>query len=969
MSRFTLLFVVAVLFLHNQAWPQNDSQESAPDTRDESDNLEIITVTGSRIKKTEFSSSSPLEIITTEKSALSGLLTASDILQGGTFATGQQIDDSFSAFVIAGGLGAKPISLRGLGAQRTLVLVNGKRWVPSGVGGSVNSTDLTAIPEFWVQQYEILKDGASSIYGADAVAGVINVITDQTREGLSVGLKLNRPQDISQGDIRFDAFWGNTGGNWTFTLGGTFHSRNAIKQNQLSYARCETRPRLTDQDNTGTIDNRDPDTGEELCFGTIHGFAVTPFGWARYEPSLSSPDETNPDYDPVINGEAGIPYFTTLPTSSLDNAGPYYQDELNYAVSDAVPEENTYAITSLGNYDFSLVERNATAYYELFYNHRQTSANLGYRQLFPTVSAENPFNPFGVYGPLGEDNGTSALPVLMTYHIEEPINAVDVSRTQLFTGLKGDLSNSWTYDAYVGMGVSEGHYRRQVILDDRLQASLNVSETEAGQIICNEPSRYPGCVPIDLFSEQALLHGRLDEDATDFLTKDTVGKTVYETKMLSTYATGELFDLQGGSAAAVVGLEYRHEAINDRPDIESINDNFYGSSAAGVSKGEDEVTEVFTELELPIVAGFPLLEALDLKLAGRYTHYKSFGSDETFQVGINWSVTRWFQLKGTHGTSFRAPDLYEQFLGDQTGFADGFIDPCKSYRETSDPGDILYENCNSLSFPDSYFEEVPGIQTVTGGSDNLRAETSTSSTYGFVIQPDELNLSLKLTWWEIVIENTLTSLSATQILDACYFSQDFSSPYCRRIGARDERGNITAVDASFINVGEQKTKGYDIDFLYEKSFPRFDMAFDLSASYLDEFSEDILAEQYDYEGHFAFPFWNADLDVTLDWKEWTVNWHVDWIGDTQEDRVYDPDTTNVDRVTWTGDEYYHTLGISYDLGEVILVTSIRNIFDENPPMVADGSGSLTASRVYNTLPGAGYPLYGRHFALNIVFNL
>ncbi len=150
---------------------------------------EEIVVTGSRIRRDEFSSASPITVITSESSALAGLLDSADILQGSTIAAGQQIDNTFSGFVTDGGPGARSVSLRGLGEQRTLVLVNGKRWGPSGVRGATNSVDLSALPSSVISRYEILKDGASSIYGADAIAGVVNVFTRKRIEGLQIKMR------------------------------------------------------------------------------------------------------------------------------------------------------------------------------------------------------------------------------------------------------------------------------------------------------------------------------------------------------------------------------------------------------------------------------------------------------------------------------------------------------------------------------------------------------------------------------------------------------------------------------------------------------------------------------------------------------------------------------------------------------------------------------------------------------------
>lgn len=157
--------------------------------------IETIVVTGSRIRRDEFTSTSPITVITSERTQLAGLLTTEEILQRSTIASGQQVNDSFSGFITDGGPGANNVSLRGLGAQRTLVLVNGKRWTPSGVQGQTNNVDLSAIPSSIIGRIEILKDGASSIYGADAVAGVVNVITRESFDGLQLNAQTLLTQD------------------------------------------------------------------------------------------------------------------------------------------------------------------------------------------------------------------------------------------------------------------------------------------------------------------------------------------------------------------------------------------------------------------------------------------------------------------------------------------------------------------------------------------------------------------------------------------------------------------------------------------------------------------------------------------------------------------------------------------------------------------------------------------------------
>lgn len=927
--------------------------------------IEQIVVTGSRIRRDEFTSSAPIQIITTDKSALAGLINSAEILQNSAVATGQQIDDSFSGFVTDGGPGAFEISLRGLGGQRSLVLVNGKRWAPSGVRGATNSVDLSAIPNRLINRYEILKDGASSIYGADAVAGVVNAITRTAIDGASIDVTYRQPEFGDGEEVVLDGIWGKTGDNWSFSAGLSFTSQSEVVMSDQDYSRCDTRPRLTDQDGGGLLDNIDPETGEQLCFGFIYGIGNGPFGFTRYEPTLGpGADPSNPNWDPEIQGIFGIPYFTTVPETPLDNSGEFYRDDLSWDIAQLNTETDLFSFSSLGSYDFSFGDLGATAYYEFYYNRRETRANGGHRQFFPLVPATNPTNPFGTNGPLAAFGGFTGQPVLPSYGLLDPNTDVEIDRYNLFIGLEGNLSATWTYDIYMGYGDSRGTYKGDTLLQAEVDASLD-SVLVDGELVCADLVNNPGCVAADLFTEAALLRGELPADVLDYITKEIEGTTDYDSFQVAGYATGQLFELPAGAVMGVIGFEYRDESIDDKPDPESQAGNLWGLTAAGRTKGSDTVKEIFAEIELPLLADLPGIEELMFNGSGRYTDYDSFGDDETYRVALNWQVIPALRFRGTLGTSFRAPDLYEQFLADQTGFVSGLNDPCANYDDIFDPGDVVYDNCASQVPPDYSDAGLPGITTVTGGADTLLAETSDAWTYGFVWQPGELGFSFAMTWWDITIENTVQSLGATTVLGACYSSINFSSPLCQRIGPRDADGFITEIDASFVNVGEFNTSGTDIDFAYERSFNSFDLSLDTTVTYTDESNAELLGELENYEKKWGFPEWRGDLDVTVDWKNWQFNWRIDWIGKQSEDPVFDPGTTNVDRDSSIPHEFYHTLSARWTQGPWEVLGVIRNLSDEDPPIVPDGSGTLSATRVFNTLPGVGYPLFGRTYTLSI----
>ncbi|HNP37242.1 MAG TPA: TonB-dependent receptor [Woeseiaceae bacterium] len=915
--------------------------------------VDEVTVTGSRLKRTEFSSSAPVEIITSERSQLAGLLDATDILQSTTVASGQQIDDSFSGFVTDGGAGANSISLRGLGAQRTLVLVNGKRWGPSGVRGSTNSVDLTAIPTSTIARYEILKDGASSVYGADAVAGVVNAITKERLDGSRLNGQVRALEDGGT-SYSIDGAWGRVGDNWSFSVSGIYGKQERTIANDYKYSSCDIQPRSDGS-------HRDPATGEELCYGFIYGLTSGPFGFARYEPSLSDPnDTTNPYYDPDIQ-PYGIPFYTTVGINDLPNQGGFYRDTRNGTVAEIVPEGDTYSVNSFADYDFSLFDRDATAYYEFYYNHRETDAVGGYRQFFPFVPATNPTNPYGTNSPLAGFGGFAALAVLPSYDIQNPTNTVEIDRTNTFIGLRGDISANWTYDAYAGYSWSDGTYAQSNWLQGQVDASLD-SELVGGNLVCSAASLalYPDCIAGNLFTQDALLNGVLPADYLGFISKLTEGSTKYTSAQFSGYVTGPLFELPAGEVSAVLGYEVRREEIDDVPDIEAQNDNLWGRTSSGITAGSDVVREFFTELEVPILADLPGAEELTFNGSWRYTDYNSYGDDNTYRVSLNWQVIPSLRLRATQGTSFRAPDLFEQFLDSQTGFQPALgNDPCIDYGTNYDPATNVYQNCAAQGLaPDFGTGGAPSIRAVTGGNPDLVAETSDAFTYGIVVQPEWIGLSLAVSWFDIELENTVASPSVGFVLGDCYTSSNFSSPFCQRVAPRDSMGFLTDVNASLLNVGLQKSQGYDIDVVYEHEFASFDFRMDLSATYTDEQSQDVLGVVNDFEGKWGFPYWASDVDFRADYRDWTFFYRIRWIGATEELPVDN-------HICETDPQTYHTVSARYTGATWEVIGTVGNLTNKKPPIVSDGCGSQSASRVFNTIPGAGYELLGRNFVVQI----
>lgn len=955
-----LAFVAVLFALPVQAQDDADDADAVDD-----DDIEEIVVTGSRIKRNEFNSAAPLTIITNERSQLAGLLDTSDILQSSTIASGQQINDSFSGFVPAGGPGANTLSLRGLGAQRTLVLVNGKRWGPSGLRGSTSSVDLTAIPTSSIARYEILKDGASSIYGADAVAGVVNAITKERYDGSQINVQGIVPQESGGEAYSIDALWGKVGDNWSINVSGAYGRQYEMLAVDRDWAQCDIRPRVTDQDGDGRIDNTDPVTGAPLCFGFLYGSIFN--AQVRYEPSLSDPfDTTNPFYDPFWGGVAGVPFYTEVGAGPLENENQFfYRDTRTPGIRQIISEGEIYSLTSFGDVDFSIADRTATAYYEFYWNRRESRLNGGYRQFFPVVPASNPYNPIGNFANPNFlatfGGGFPAQIVLPSYQLKDPNTHAEIDRYNVFVGLKGDLSASWTYDAYFGFSDSDGTYAADDWLDDRVTASMNAVDDGMGNIVCADLITFPDCVAPNFFGTGAMLDGNLPA-WRDFVSKNTIGSTTYKSRQFAAYATGDLFELPAGTMAAVFGAEIRKEELSDVPDPDQQTNNIWNTSTSQITAGDDTVTELYGEIEIPLVKDSQLAESIDLNASYRWTDYDSYGSDTTYRIALNWQFLPSIKFRATTGTSFRAPDLFEQFLGNETGFRT-IIDPCANYGSTLDPGSATYQNCAAEGLAPDFMGTTSSVRVITGGNKELLAETSDSWTTGIVFTPLDTGLSIAASWFNIELENAVASPSVGFILGDCYTSANFSSPFCQQIAPRDSLDNLTDVDASLLNLGLETSKGIDIDVLYQKEFSTFDLTLDATATHMLKQDQVVLGQYDQILGRWAYPDWAAEGDIRVDYRDWTFFWSLQWIGNQSEDPVFDPGTINQDRPVSTGTRTYNHFSARYTASDWEVIATIRNIFDRDPPIVGDSVGSFTANRIYNTLPAAGYNLRGRTLIL------
>ena len=1047
--------------------PQVIAQEESDD---DEEGVEEIVVTGSRLKRDTYSSVSPLQIISGQVSREAGLIDAADILQESTASGGQQIDLTFQGFVLDNGPGATTINLRGLGSARTLVLINGRRVAPAGVEGAPVSPDLNLVPASLVQQYDLLLDGASSVYGSDAIAGVANIILRKDFDGFEMEAFSRVPEHDNGIDNTLSVIWGKNFDRGFIGVGAEFTDSERVTFDDRPWtAGCE---RPVEIDENGQIrtqhisDAVDFGMTEDGCArGLLAGRVSVPVAGSIY----STPGSSN-------GGWVGFTE-SNFSTMGIDSNGDGITDVSfrDYSLNgraqfqDLFPEVETRNIMAYGEYTFD-GEANITPFFEALYAQREFNSNSGVLQLFPSVPALNPFNICNPGAANGVDCGDAwdALmtnPSFVAQHIAAfgtdpsdpstgrlvgslgprsvvPIVAVqgdrnmtDVSVDQLrfVAGVRGDMPyidwgtiRNWSFEVSGSYSKSTGESSRPGIREDRLDMALGRFSSTTTPCVNDtgatlESDVAPGCVPVNLFAP-SLYDGVIGDFATsaerDYLFDSRDFDTEYEQLVGNFYLTGDVFELPAGPVAAGFGYEYRDDTIASIPDAVARDGLFFGFFSDGGAEGTKYVQEAFGEIELPLLAGEPAFEELNLNLSARWTEDEIYGSEWTQSYKLGWRPVNSLLVRGTFGTSFRAPNLRELFLQDQSGFGNLF-DPClipesafdggpggTGYNPALDNRDpVVLANCLAQGVDPTVAEPLGSTNTYSvelaeGGSFSLDPEESESWSAGFAWdQPftNAFDLSLSATYYEIEVINTIIEPTGTFIVNDCYNSPSGNSTFCSRIqrDASPAQPFMNFIDQGFLNRDKESARGVDINLAYDDSFTFFERPIDLGIDIVANrqlerstlFIGDDGEPDFDtFHGEWGFPAWRMQGFLRFDYDEFRLTWETRYISSVKADpRTTDSfsDATNGNANTCSGapndvlcrdvdftDNYFLShLSLYYYGDRWTFGGGIRNIFDEEPPQVNGQSdeGRQVLS-INNTPIGYGYDINGRTYFFNVAVN-
>lgn len=966
-----------------------EATSSADQESTDTTEMETIVVTGSRIAKSTYNSVSPIQVITREESTVAGFNSTAALLQSNAVTGGSdQINNAYGGYVVNGGPGVNTLSLRGLGATRTLVLVNGRRMSPSGSRGAVGSADLNTLPNIMVDHVEVLKDGASAIYGSDAVAGVVNLVTKSKVDGVSVEFQTNATHNGGGTETRWGALFGTSGDNWRVSGSLEIYDRDEIKLGQRDWAsKCPT-PLYGRDDATGRYgagDYIDPTTGEPKCWGLdAGGVTINTLGtaWMLGRPGLGSLGYYGTYYPEELPGLGGLDYFNRWrPNPNVTDGdlpgfeGVDYEGRTTYdpkMKQESLISPTTNIIGFLqGSLDLNAMG-NAEAYFEILQTRRESS-QVGYLQHsldYPVNSpllGELSWLPAFMAAPADGSTGGRmvAARAFIGWGLYNNKQQVDFGRYT--AGLRGDLAGSWNYDGYISYGRSDADYMTQNRLTDRYRKTLDVVSDGNGGFVCRDAS--DGCVAAPVLSADVIA-GNLPQAYRDYIMQWTRGNTVYTEKTAAFGVTGSLFDIPfGGTVGAAFGVEYRSMEIDDTPDINSINGNLYGFSSSTPTRGDDAVKEAYAEFEIPLLSGLPFAQELTFNASARYTDYDSYGSDDTWKLGMLWTPVDWLSFRASRGTSFRAPALFEQHLGASSGFINQSNDPCNGWAGLTDQASNRYLNCQSLGLPNN-FQQTQSIQVFTkgGAETGLFAETSTAKTAGLVFQPDFGSgfgdLSFAADYFEVEVNNGVALLTGAQILSLCYAQTpgEFSAGagYCGLV--QRHATNALTVTTGYINVARDKVRGWDYNLRYGRDIGAGEFVANVQVThFLEQGGQTLPTIEYrDANGMVGVPDYTGQMDLNYSINGWRFRYGVEWVGATESYSYYDRYFDTDYRPTYlmkTDDYYLHNMSVKYSGDDWSVTAGVRNVADKDPPKVSTGA--------YTTIGNAplysGYDFFGRNY--------
>ena len=926
---------------------------------DDDDLVEEVVVTGSRIARTEFTSASAISTFSAADLTNAGVTGVDEFLKDIPAFTGFQLGTTTNN----GGDGAKKVDMRGLGFNRTLVLINGRRQVGDTL--TDGAVDLNTIPMGMVKRIEVLKDGASTIYGTDALAGVVNVILHDSYEGFEIKADFGgglRHWDAENYGISMLAGVSSDRGNMTFSA--EWNQQKPIFQAARDFAAVTAYSVLG-----------------------ASGFELSPSGSSNSRKIRTSLfDDAALALLNAGGGSANQIFDGTLGQARNFNGAT---DLFDYGAANLIMTPNErWQIATNGNYN--LVEDSSigsvTAYFEGMYTKRTSRQILAPDASFAVnsdfnghwndfVPTTNPFNPFGDFasgadGILGTDDdlnpyGIEGQDVRINRRFVESggRNFFQSANTiRMVAGLKGDINENLSWD------VSYTFADYEVIQNTTNVGRFDRWETAVDPELC---AADPACAAVGVLNPFGE-YGSITDEQIAYLSAGSLKNwSLARMEMWQAGLSGTAMELPGGTVGWAIGYEHREESGEFIPD-EFAAGGLTTSGASDPLQGSFKVDEFYAEVVAPVA------DNLNLNGSIRHSRYNtSAGDATTYKVGFDYKPIEGLFFRGSYSTGFRAPNISELNQQNTTGFP--VVESlCEFWDTREDITDTIRQNCEALGLPTGADGELgfawQSAYTTLSPTEPLRPEKSKSISIGVVVEPAQIpGLSISADYWNIEIDNYINSPDFNDLFRTCLDSTDFSSPACTPFQGQGYASDLpyspddnaifpTDATAAFGNLGTLSTDGFDFNLKYFRDVewgPIANISFEASAtrqlSREEEFPiYDISVDKVGTaEGFAVFPKWRANTSLTVGAENWSLAWETRYIGKARDLRR--PASLTTDAVAES--ILYNDLVGSYTYNNVTLTLGINNLFDETPPYFHSVFNA-------NTEPGT-YDIIGRRLFGNV----
>ena len=937
-----------------------------------------VEVTGSRIRQVDLETAQPIQILNQEQIQKTGLVTVGEVLNNLSSAGAPDFSrsGSLTSNTEAGG---QYVSLRNLGANRLLVLVDGKRWTQTVAG----YTDLSTIPSAMIERMEILKDGASSIYGSDAIAGVVNIILKKNMQGGQLSLYTGQNEK-------------NDGRNKDFSLSYGAGDEKASLMLGLSH---------TETGRVGTQERNITKTQ----YGPDHPFDGLGAGpWGRIAP-------VNPATGGGLTGATGFNRYLNH-TGSFDGRGQGADSRniANYHTNSSAIQEDKYNTTqdmdllSPSELDTLFVKGEIALPKDMrlkttaMYSQRQSVRQIAGYPLQSTSQANFPVyvDKDSYYNPLGSSvvgAGRGQDLFFQRRTIELPRVTDNENRTlHIDATLEGDfmvkdLAWNWSvgynHNKVSGTATDTGN----INLLNLKQALGPSFMNSSGVVQCGtaaNPIGLASCTPWDILGGPSASNAA----ALDYV--NTTGTKTYGSTINSATAdlAGELFQLPAGALGLAVGIEHREVKGSDVPD--QFSQSGYSTNLSGqATYGRYTVREAYAELNIPVLKAQPFAELLSFNLATRHSDYSNFGVTNNSKASFMYKPVKDVLVRGTWAEGFRAPTLDDISGGGSQSF-DTFTDACDTRFGEASRNPAVLARCTSgfggvTGTPVNYRQlmQAGGAITSAGGTQSLVAfnsgtgnqflspETAVTKTLGFVYSPSFVpGLSVGLDWYNITIDNRITAIGADYVIDECYIGGNAN--YCNSLRRDPTTGNLTALSRGNANLGQMETEGVDLAVSYRLPRTAYgQFGFRNETSYTDSFrTNDGPGTRWkEYVGEYYYN--RVKSNTSIDWAlgNWNATWGFRYYSPTK-DTCWDveeliecnmPNFVLADGNTGAnklGSVTIHDVSVGYKTSwDGRFLFGINNVFDKSPRMVYSTLASASKIDADQSLDRFFYVRYTQNF--------